>query len=205
MFISFDGGDGCGKSTQQARLAEWIRAAGHDVMLCRDPGSTPLGEAVRKILLYRDEMHISTRSEMLLFMAARAQLVEDVIRPALASGKVVISDRFLPSNVVYQGHAGGIAIDSIERVGMVAVDGIMPNVSIILDIPYEVAMERLGHRSEPDSMEKKGEKYHRAVRDGFLQYAKNHADRCIVIDASPAPNIVEQSIREVIERLICGN
>ena len=108
MFFSIDGGDGTGKSTQIERFCAWLESLGREVVTCRDPGSTPLGEAVRELLLNRHDLSIHRRSEMLLYMAARAQLVEEVIRPALDEGKTVVSDRYLLANVVYQGHAGGL-------------------------------------------------------------------------------------------------
>ena len=107
MFLSIDGGDGTGKSTQSELLCRWLGEQGREVVACRDPGSTPLGEAVRKLLLHRHDLEIDRRSEMLLYMAARSQLVEQVIRPALERGEVVVSDRYLLANVVYQGYAGG--------------------------------------------------------------------------------------------------
>src|SRR5688572_15800240 len=106
MFFSFDGVDGVGKSTQIQLFCQWLRESGRDVVICRDPGSTPLGEQIRSILLDSHDLAIDRRAEMLLYMAARAQLVEQVIRPALAAGQTVISDRFLIANIVYQGHAG---------------------------------------------------------------------------------------------------
>src|SRR5437868_6589400 len=120
MFFSFDGIDGVGKSTQLELFVQWLRESGRDVVSCRDPGSTELGEAIRKILLADFETPIARRSEMLLYMAARAQLVEQVIRPALARGQVVVCDRFLLANVVYQGYAGGLDVETLWNVGRVA-------------------------------------------------------------------------------------
>src|ERR1044071_449297 len=132
MFVSFDGVDGAGKSTQIGMLADWLRASGRQVVTCRDPGSTQLGERLRSLLLDHHTTPIHRRSEMLLYMAARAQLVEEVIRPALAAGKIVISDRFLLANVVYQAHAGGLAADDVWRVGEVTVAGVMPRLVFLL-------------------------------------------------------------------------
>src|SRR5262245_13895560 len=125
MFFSFDGIDGVGKSTQMRLFCDALRGAGYDVIDCRDPGSTTVGDAIREILLHGGEnMSIGRRSEMLLYMAARAQLVDEVIRPALAAGKIVVSDRYLLANVVYQGHAGGLDTDAVRTVGRIATDGI---------------------------------------------------------------------------------
>jgi dTMP kinase len=198
MFITLDGSDGCGKSTQQKRLGFCFQSQGYEVVLCRDPGSTTLGNEIRRILLHRHELRIENKTEMFLFMAARAQMVEEIIRPALNTEKIVISDRFLLSNYVYQGYAGGIPLDILETVGQIAVEGLTPDLAIILDIPYEIAVKRIENRNESDRMEQKGEKYHRQVRNGFLQYAAIHPDRYVIIDAVPPPNKVEQAIRNVI-------
>ena len=135
MFFSFDGVDGVGKSTQIRLLAEALRERGREVVTCRDPGGTALGERLRDILLNHHATPIHRRSEMLLFMASRAQLVEEVIRPALAEGKIVISDRYLLATVVYQAHAGGLSPDDVWRVGEVTVGGIMPKLTFLLDMP----------------------------------------------------------------------
>src|SRR5439155_19662140 len=135
MFFSFDGVDGTGKSTQIALLAEALRQRGREVVTCRDPGSTPLGERLRQILLDHHDTPIHRRSEMLLYMTARAQLVEELIRPALAAGKIVISDRYLLVNVVYQAHGGGLSPDEVWRVGEVTIAGIMPRLVLLLDMP----------------------------------------------------------------------
>src|SRR3954452_23253261 len=126
VFFSFDGIDGAGKSTQVRLFEEALRKQGYDVVVCRDPGSTPLGERVRELLLASDDATpISRRAEMLLYMAARAQLVDEVIGPALAAGKVVVADRYLLANVVYQGHAGGLKPEDVWQVGLVATGGVM--------------------------------------------------------------------------------
>lgn len=198
MFLSFEGGDGCGKSTQQKRIAAWLESRGREAVLCRDPGSTSLGDAVRSLLLHGTELKITDRTEMFLFMAARCQMVEELIRPALEAGKIVLSDRFLMSSYVYQGYAGGVPMDELETAGRIAVDGIMPDLTVVLDLPYEVALRRIGRRAEPDRMERKGEEYHRRVREGFLHFAETTPDHCVVVDAAQDPDEVERAIRERI-------
>jgi len=200
MFLSIDGGDGTGKSTQIALLVAWLRERGLAVTTCRDPGSTPLGEAVRGLLLDRDDLAIHRRSEMLLYMAARAQLVEEIIRPALGRGEWVVCDRYLLANVVYQGHAGGLAVDELWRVGRVATGGLMPELTIILDVPAEVAATRLS--DTPDRMERQGDEFHRRVRDGFLAEARRDPERCVVVDATPGVEHVQQEIRRVLRSWI---
>ena len=195
MFLTLDGGDGCGKSTQLKRLGDWLTSQGRRVVLCRDPGSTGLGDAVRKILLHGRELNILDRTEMFLFMAARAQLVEEIIRPALAEGADVLSDRFLLSNIVYQSYAGGVPLRDLETVGEIAVGGLQPDLSIILDVPDEIARQRLGQRAAPDRMERKGEEYHQRVRQGFLTHATTDPRRYVIVDASGSPDEVEHKIR----------
>jgi dTMP kinase len=180
MFFSFDGIDGVGKSTQIERFVAWLRAQNRDVVTCRDPGSTPLGEAVRDILLHREEIPLALRAEMLLYMAARAQLVADVIEPALAAGKPVVSDRFLLANVVYQGHAGGLDVEEIWRVGRVATGGVEPNLTFVLDMDPDAASQRL--TGAADRLEKRGDEYRRKLRAGFLAEAQRNP-RIRVIDA----------------------
>jgi len=197
MFITLDGGDGCGKSTQIQRLAEKLQSQGHEVVCCRDPGSTPLGDAVRNILLNRQELHIADMTEVFLFTAARSQLVREVIRPALEVGKIVLSDRFLLSTFVYQCHAGGVPTGVLEMVSAEAVGNTLPDLGIVLDIPYETAVQRIGDRAAPDRMERKGEEYHCRVREGFLKYAAE-SDRYVVLDATPPPDEVADTIWQVI-------
>jgi len=202
MFITLDGGDGCGKSTQIRRLAEKLQSHGHEVVCCRDPGSTPLGDAVRDILLNRQELHIADITEVFLFTAARAQLVQEVIRPALKSGKIVLSDRFLISTFVYQCYAGGVSEEVLKSIAAAAVGETLPDLGIVLDIPYEAAIQRIGHRAVPDRMECKGEEYHRLVREGFLKYAAAEPERYTVIDATPSPSEVAEAIWKIVAAVI---
>lgn len=193
MFFSIDGGDGTGKTTQVARFVEWLRARGHDVATCRDPGSTPLGEAVRELLLRRHDLRIDRTSEMLLYMAARAQLVEEVIRPALESGKTVVSDRYLLANVVYQGYGGGLDVAALWSVGAVATGGLMPELTLVLDVPAEAAAARLDR--ELDRMERQGDAFHARVREGFLQEAAKQPGKVVVIDATRSIDEVQAAMR----------
>jgi len=191
-FFSFDGIDGGGKSTQIERFARWLRERGRDVVVCRDPGGTPLGEAVRQILLDHGEFAIGARCEMLLYMASRAQLVEEVIRPALEAGRTVVSDRFLLANVVYQGYGGGLDIDALWQVGEVATGGLQPDATIVLDLPAEDALQRLGRAQ--DRVEARGAEYLERVRRGFLDEAARR-NNVIVVDASGDADAIEDQIR----------
>ncbi len=195
-FLSFDGVDGVGKSTQMELLCDWLRESGCCVVACRDPGSTPLGEVLRDIVLGRHDTPIHRRSEMLLYMAARAQLVEQVIRPALNEGKTVVSDRFLLANVVYQGHAGGLDVDDVWTVGKVATGGLQPDLSIVLDMNAEAAAARI--RRSLDRMEGQGIDFLDRVRQGFLAEAEQQPDSIIVVDADRDIESVQMEVRELI-------
>jgi dTMP kinase len=195
MFFSIDGGDGTGKTTQVGLLCEWLRQLGHDVLACRDPGSTPLGEAVRGIVLHGHDLRIGRRSEMLLYMAARAQLTEEVIRPALAAGKMVVSDRYLLSNVVYQGYGGGLDVPALWEVGRVATGGLLPDLTIVLDLPVEKAASRL--QRALDRMEQQGGAFHARVRQGFLDEAARQPDRVVVVSADRPIHEVQEAIRQI--------
>ncbi len=200
MFFSIDGGDGAGKSTQIERFCQWLRDDGHQVVACRDPGSTPLGEAVRKLLLKRLDLNICRTSEMFLYMAARAQLVDELIRPALAAGKVVVADRYLLANVVYQGHAGGLDVPALWQIGQVATGGVMPDLTIVLDMPAAAAAQRL--ERERDRMELQGDEFHARVREGFLTEARKHPGRIVVIDAALPIERVQAELRLAAGRVL---
>lgn len=192
MFFSFDGLDGTGKSTQIRLFVDWLQARGHDVVSCVDPGSTRLGESIREILLDGTAGQIARRSEMLLFMAARAQLVEEVIRPAIDIGKTVVSDRYLLANVVYQGHAGGLDVASLWQIGVVATAGISPDLTFVLDMAPEAATSRIGRTL--DRMETFGDEFRARVRDGFLAEAARRPDKIVVIDAARSIEAVHAEI-----------
>jgi dTMP kinase len=200
MFFSIDGGDGTGKSTQVALFCEWLRGQGREVVACRDPGSTPLGEAVRELLLHRQDLRIDRRSEMLLYMAARAQLVEEIIRPALAEQKTVVSDRYLLSNVVYQGYGGGLDVATVWEAGRVATAGLMPELTIVLDMPAEAAAARLSRGL--DRMEQQGDAFHARVREGFLAEAARQPGRIVVVSAAQPIPQVQAEMQRAAERFL---
>jgi len=202
MFFAFDGVDGAGKSTQIRLLAEALRTLGREVLTCRDPGSTALGERLREILLHHHGPAIHRRSEMLLYMAARAQLVEEVIRPALTAGQVVISDRYLLANVVYQAHAGGLVASDVWQVGQVAVAGVMPRLTFVLDMPAAKAACRI--QRQRDRMEAQGLDYLERVRQGFLLEAARQPQQVIVIDADRPAELVHADVRRAAEQTLRG-
>lgn len=201
MFFSFDGIDGVGKSTQVSLFVDALRERGLDVVACRDPGSTPLGEKVRELLLAcHEDMAIGRRSEMFLYMAARSQLVDEVIRPALAAGKVVVSDRYLLANVVYQGHAGGLDPAVVWSVGRAATDGANPDCVFLLDMPPEKANRRLDRPL--DRMEQQGDHYRERLRQGFLSEAAASGGQIHVIDAGRDIQQVQADIWRIAARYL---
>lgn len=196
MFYSFDGIDGVGKTTQIESFCQWLRDRGDEVVFCRDPGTTALGEQLREIVLEsNDQTTISPRSEMLIYMAARAQLVEEIIKPALADGKTVVSDRFLLANIVYQGYAGGLAIEEVRTVGRVATDCISPDCTFLLDMDPAKALERLNR--ELDRVESRGDDYRNRLRAGFLAEAKVMGEKVHVIDADREPEVIQAEIQAI--------
>jgi dTMP kinase len=196
-FISLDGIDGAGKSAQIGRLADWLRSRGLAVTTCRDPGSTPAGDAIRAILLDRHDLQLDPTAEMFLYMAARAQLVREVIEPALARGAWVVADRYLLANVVYQGHAGGLDPAVIRGVGGVATGGLAPGLVLVLDVDLETAARRLDRPL--DKLENRGDGYRRRLRAGYLQEAAAAPETIRVIDAAAAPDEVAARIRRAVE------
>ena len=201
MFLSVDGIDGVGKSTQMARLVAWLESLGRTVVTCRDPGSTPIGEALRDLLLHSgDDRPIGPRAEMLMYMAARAQLVDEVIRPALEAGSVVVSDRYLLANLAYQAHAGGLDRETVMGVGRVAIDGVAPDRVLLLDLDATEADRR--RSGEADRMESRGDAYRERLRQGFLDEAARDPQRIAIIDAAGDVEAVWEQVRAAVEPLL---
>lgn len=202
FFLSLDGIDGTGKSTQIRLLAEWLRGQGREVTCCVDPGGTPLGTQLREILLlqHRD---ISPMAEALLFMASRAELLHQVIRPALARGEIVISDRYLLANVVYQGYGVGLDVAGLWTMGRLAAGGLEPDLTLVLDIPVELAQTRRGR--DPDRLESRQREFHERVRHGFLQEAAQRPQAIRVVDARAGIDEIQQLIRAEVARGLAGN
>jgi dTMP kinase len=199
LFISLDGVDGAGKSTQCRLLAGWLREQGQSVVLCHDPGGTELGQELRDILLsHRGAMSLTC--EALLFMASRAQLIAEMIRPALAAGQVVIADRFLLANVVYQGHAGGLDPEQLWNVGLFGTDGLEPDLTFVLDLPLDVAFAR--RKPSADRVESRGVDYFARVRVGFLAEAARRPERIRIIDATPTSEQLQEHLRREISTLL---
>lgn len=197
LFISFEGGDGTGKTTQIVRLAEHLRAEGAEVVTTREPGGTELGREIRQALLHGEDL--SPRTEALLYSADRAHHVATVIRPALDRGATVITDRFVDSSVAYQGSARELGIDEIRSLNDWAVGGLVPDLTFLLDLDPAVGAARLNR--EKDRLESAGDDFHRQVRQTFLEMAEAEPDRFVVIDASRSIDEIAADVRAGYERL----
>jgi len=199
LFISFEGSEGCGKSTQIRLLAEAL--GGRDPLLLREPGGTPAGEMIRHLLQHAPEGDALTpEAELLLFAASRAQLVREVIRPALEAGRVVICDRFLDSTTVYQGVARRIPPEETARINAFAVGGCLPDITFLLDLDRATALARLGGRSQSaDRIERESEEFFAAVRCGYLDLAAREPARIRVVDASRPAELIASEIRSELD------
>lgn len=201
-FITFEGGEGAGKSTQTRSLAAWLRDQGKTVVETREPGGSPAAERVRAALLGLTAAEGEWRSETecLLHYAARLQHVTDVIEPALAAGSWVISDRFADSTMAYQGHAGRVGVDRVRALDAWALDGLAPDLTLILDLDEALGLERArGRGGAADVYERRPAAFHAAVRKGFLAIAKAEPERCRVIAADAAPEIVGAAIQAAVD------
>ncbi|MDP9175322.1 MAG: dTMP kinase [Planctomycetota bacterium] len=198
-FIVLDGGEGCGKSTQAALLGKALEAAGITALLVRDPGSTRVGEMIRAILLDPENPEISMRCEMLLYMAARAQMVRELIAPALDAGKCVISDRFVSSTLAYQLGGDGMTADEIRQVAKVATAGRSPDLTIILDMPLENSERRIVRQR--DRIEQRPVEYHRRVRENYLAQAAADRQHVHVIPADRDRQTVHADVMKLISLL----
>jgi dTMP kinase len=199
-FIVLDGPDGGGKSTQVERLVRWLRESGRQATAVRDPGSTPVSERIREVLLDKRLPEMDARTEVFLYMASRAEMIARIIRPALEVGLVVVSDRFVSSTVAYQGYAGGIDPALIWRLAETACAGIEPHLTVILDLPSEAGFARI--KRAKDRIESKDPAYHAKVREGFLAMARAQPDRFAVVDATQPPDDVARAVREAVTRVL---
>ncbi|MCK4275557.1 MAG: dTMP kinase [Phycisphaerae bacterium] len=196
-FIVIDGPDGAGKTTQAKLLAGFLQQEGVSVCVVCDPGGTPIGDGIRRMLLDRDHGEMSVECELMLYMASRAQLAAEVIRPALDSGQCVLCDRYISSTIAYQG-AGGADVAAIRAVGLAAVGDTWPDLTVILDIDPQEGLIRAGRAADADRIESKNLEYHRKVRELFLSQARDEPGRCAVVDASGGIDQVQQRLRDAI-------
>ncbi|MGA1835676.1 dTMP kinase [Herbiconiux sp. 11R-BC] len=202
VFITLEGGDGSGKSTQAALLEEWLTARGRTVVRTREPGGTDFGNEVREIVLH-SRGHISPRAEALLYAADRAHHIETKVRPALARGEIVVQDRYLDSSVAYQGAGRVLDGDEIRSLSLWAAEGLLPQLTILLDLDEATARARLdGANKRFDRLEAEKSDFHRRVRAAFLELAAREPDRFLVVDAALQPEEIAAAIRARVEPLL---
>lgn len=205
FFVSFEGGDGCGKTTQMRLFVERLRRIGKDVLETAEPGGTPIGRQIRRILLDSANGALSPRAEMLLYFACRAQNVDEWIRPALAAGRVVVSDRFTDSTLAYQGEGRGLTAGLVRQLHAIACQEIVPDLTIYLDIDYRTGLSRARARNAgqegPDEsrMESEAEEFHERVRRGYLALAAAEPERIRTIDAGQSVEAVAAAIWAEVE------
>lgn len=210
IFISFEGSEGCGKSTQFTLLVERLRGAGAPVVTAREPGGTEIGEEIRRLLQFsREGRRLTAEAELLLFAASRAQLVREVIAPALAGNKIVLCDRFLDSSAIYQGVARGLDAASVDAINAFAVRTTMPALTLLFDLAPDVASARLMRRPRPvgqptDRMESEPPEFYERVRAGYLALANREPDRFVIVDASGGKEAVAQSVWNIVSPRIHG-
>ena len=199
LFIVFEGGDGAGKTTQIEKLAEFLRSKNREVLVTREPGGTVMGKSIRDWLLEQTEVEVDPKSEALLFAADRAHHMQTLIRPALAASKIVIGDRHIDSSVAYQGVARNLGIENIKNISLWAVDGILPNLIIVLDIDVEVGQSRLNRK---DRLDRESKEFHEKVNKAYLELAAMNPEKYLVIDAQLPIDEIARQIQDRVEKLI---
>ena len=199
LFVSFEGIEGCGKTTQAMLLAQWLKSRGRQVVVTREPGGTPIAEKIRKVLLDSRNHHMSPLTELLLLQASRAQHLAQVIIPALKAGQIVVCDRFADSSTAYQGYGRGLDLEMVKQLNRIAVDGCWPRLTLVFDLPVEKGFARAAKRKRAlDRMEKQQIAFHRKVRRGFLAIAKADPARVKVLDGSFPPDVIQAAVRQLV-------
>lgn len=202
LFISMEGPDGSGKTTQIDLLKKYLESIGYEIIVTREPGGTAISEAVRGIILNREYTEMSYMTEALLYASARAQLVSEVIKPALDAGKAVISDRFVDSSAVYQGMARGLGVDNVYRINEFATQGIKPDLTIHLDLPAKVGIGRKREQAELDRMELETIDFHERVAEGYRRLAKHAPERIRTIDATQSIEMIHHQIVGYVKAIL---
>ena len=198
LFITFEGVDGCGKTTQMKILSEYLKEKNYEVLLTREPGAKGLGERIREILLHYDG-EVSSKAESFLFLADRAQHIDTIINPAVEQGKIVLCDRHTDSTIAYQGYGRNIDIERLKYLNNLATGSRKPDLTFVFDIDIETSMSRVG--KEKDRMESAGKEFFNKVRSGYLEIAKLEPDRVKVIDATRAIDEIAEDVKRIVENL----
>lgn len=198
-FITLEGGEGAGKSTQIARMRRWFQERGGEVVVTRQPGGTPLAERIRELLLYEQEQPVDELTELLLMFAARSQFLAERVRPALGRGAVVLCDRFTDSTYAYQGGGRGVPLAQVAALETLVHGDLQPDLTLLLDLPVDEGMARAAGRSRADRIEREDRAFHERVRRAYLARARSQAERIVVIDAAPPPDAVWARIEDCLE------
>ncbi len=204
IFITFEGPEGAGKSTQARRLSDRLEAAGHAVLTTREPGGTPLGDRIRQIVLLEPDLEVAPIAEFLLYSASRAQIVRDVIRPALDNNQVVIVDRYSDSTLAYQGYGRGLNLDFLREVTWEATGGLRPHITVLLDLDPELGLSRAAQTGTLDRLERADLGFHRRVRAGFLELARLEPERFLVMNATDDPDAIADLILAAVSGALDG-
>jgi dTMP kinase len=204
-FITFEGPEGSGKTTQQRRMAPWLESQGIPVVVTREPGGTPIGERIREVLHDCAHTEMTAEAEILLYSASRAQHVGEIIRPAMAAGKVVLCDRFYDSTYAYQGYGRGLSLDDLRRITTFATQGLVPDLTLYLDVPPEVGIARREASGEAlNRLDRETLAFHQRVRKGYLALIEAEPERWRYVDAAGAPDAIQQALREIVMATISG-
>ena len=198
MFITLEGPEGSGKSSQLPLLAEFLRARGHDVICTREPGGTKIGDQIREVLVRMDNVELHPRTEILLFLSARAQLVEELVLPSLADGKIVICDRYGDSTLAYQGYGHGLDLEKLRMMLQFATNGLKPDLTILLDVDVMVGLKRKKAKDEWNRLDAYEISFHERVREGYHQLAAQDPKRWCIVDASQSAELVQENIRQIV-------
>lgn len=202
LFIVLEGGDGAGKTTQITRLAAWLREAGHEVVVTYEPGDTPVGAVLRNLVLDPKWGDVAPRAEAMMYAADKAQHVYEVVQPALAAGKVVVSDRYVDSMIAYQGAGRVLALDEVRYLTDWATNGLRPDLTIVLDVPVDQAV---GEKTDLDRLEAAGDEFHERVRAHYLDLAAQDPDRYLVVPGRDDRDTIEAAIRERVQELLAAS
>ena len=202
MFITLEGPEGSGKSSQLPDLAEFLRGQGWDVLTTREPGGTPIGDQIRQILMRLDNQELHPRTEILLFLASRAQLVEQVIKPALREGKLVLCDRFGDSTLAYQGYGHGLNLDTLRTMLDFATDKLKPDLTLLLDVDVETGLQRKRKEDEWNRLDAYALAFHQRVREGYHELCRQEPERWRLIDAMQPKEAVQLALRHAVMQFL---